>query len=190
MNKCTVTWHGLNHPCFASPHSQLLSLSLVTSGKWSSQTAFHPCLKNGFFPISVISDFSHFPLVSFCVEFCGPRSLLLRDDVLMYVLQLAKYHMQGEERSLWKLPSNSFACYLVVKVIMNLQFLALDHSQPRPLVTSLSTDLYKFSQGHLYKDPPTHTCFLCIFLLPHDPLGSSRCFACGLWTGLGYWIHD
>jgi hypothetical protein len=44
--------------------------------------------------------FSHFLLVFLCTESCDPRSLLLREEVLMYVLQLAKHHMQGEKRSL------------------------------------------------------------------------------------------
>jgi hypothetical protein len=62
------------------------------------------------------------------------------------------------------------------------------HSQPRPLVKSLFRDRCKFSQSHLYKDPPTHICFLCIFLLPHDPLGEQQVFY--LWSLDRSWMLD
>lgn len=147
-----------NHPLFLFTLSPIL-LSPVTrvGGGHSNQDLPPELRKCSLFPRVCLGPVFPLPPSHPHTQSCDLRDALKGESVVMCCC--GRRWVWGEGTgSVWKLPSDSFACYLVAKVIVNLHLCCSDQSRPVRMggawgVSAPTHRIQLSSQGHICEDP-------------------------------------
>lgn len=132
--------------------------------------------------------FPHFPLISLDSESCDPRSLLLRGECWYMCCSGLNITCREKRGGCKNCQVTAFPVILLPRESRIFSCLLWASHGQGPL-SRVSLQIHASSLKAIYIKTLLHTCLLPLHLSPpHDPLGSSRCFAYDLWTGLGCWI--